>query len=162
MDAKTPRHENDLSDFERHLAGWQPASDGLSADAMLFAAGQAAGRRERSRLLWPLLCAFLTVYAAGLGVWGLSERALRQALASRLSDRSPAHSASPAPVVVVRDSSSSYEPAPGDYLSTRRQMEQDPSGWLASRQPAGLQALGPSPPPPAILTPGQRDGLFDL
>ena len=29
MDAKTPRHEDDLSDFERHLAGWQPASDGL-------------------------------------------------------------------------------------------------------------------------------------
>ena len=160
MDAKTPRHEDDLSDFERHLAGWQPASDGLSADAMLFAAGQAAGRRGRSQLLWPMLCALLTVQAAGLGVWGLSERAERQALASRLSDRARAHSASPAPVVVVRESS--YEPPPVDYLSTRRQMEQDPNGWLASRQPAGLQALGPSPPPPAILTPRQRDGLFDL
>ena len=74
MDAKTPRHEDDLSDFERHLAGWQPASDGLNADAMLFAAGQAAGRRGRSQLLWPMLCALLTVQAAGLGVWGLSER----------------------------------------------------------------------------------------
>ena len=160
MDAKTPRHEDDLSDFERHLAGWQPASDGLSADAMLFAAGQAAGRRGRSQLLWPMLCALLTVQAAGLGVWGLSERAERQALASRLSDRAPTHSAPPAPVFVVRESS--YEPPPGDYLSTRRQMEQDKDGWLASRQPAGLQALGPSPPPPAILTPRQRDGLFDL
>ncbi len=57
---------------------------------------------------------------------------------------------------------SPQRPSPGDYLSTRRQMEQDPNGWLASRQPAGLQALGPSPPPPAILTPRQRDGLFDL
>ena len=95
MDAKTPRHEDDLSDFERHLAGWQPASDGLSADAMLFAAGQAAGRRGRSQLLWPMLCALLTVQAAGLGVWGLSERAERQALASRLSERAPTHSALP-------------------------------------------------------------------
>ena len=160
MDAKTPRHEDDLSDFERHLAGWQPASDGLSADAMLFAAGQAAGRRGRSQLLWPMLCALLTLQAAGLGVWGLSERAERQVLASRLSERAPTHSASPAPVVVVRESS--YEPSPVDYLSTRRQMEQDPNGWLASRQPAGLQALGPSPPSPAILTPRQRDGLFEL
>ena len=160
MDAKTPRHEDDLSDFERHLADWQPASVGLSADAMLFAAGQAAGRRERSQLLWPMLCALLFVQAAGLGVWGLSERAERQVLASRLSDRARAHSASPAPVVVVRESS--YEPPPVDYLSTRRQMEQDPNGWLGSRQPSGLQALGPSPPSPAILTPRQRDGLFDL
>jgi hypothetical protein len=160
MDAKTPRHEDDLSDFERHLAGWQPASDGLSADAMLFAAGQAAGRRGRSQLLWPMLCALLTAQAAGLGAWGLSERTERQALASRLSERAPTNSASPAPVVVVRESS--FEPPSGAYLSTRRQMEQDPNGWLASRQPAALQALGPSPPSPAILTPRQRDGLLDL
>jgi hypothetical protein len=160
MDANTPRHEDDLSDFERHLAGWQPASEGLSADAMLFAAGQAAGRRGRSQLLWPMLCALLIMQAAGLGLWGLSERAERQALASRLFDRAPTHSVSPSPVVVVREPS--YEPPPGDYLSTRRQMEQEPNVWLASRQPAGLQALGPSPPPPAILTPRQRDGLFDL
>ena len=47
MDAQTPRHEDDLSDFERHLAGWQPASDGLDADAMLFAAGT-SGRPARA------------------------------------------------------------------------------------------------------------------
>ena len=67
MDAHTPRHEDDLSEFERHLAGWQPSSDGLDADAMLFAAGQAAGRRGRSQLLWPVLCALVTVQAAGAG-----------------------------------------------------------------------------------------------
>ena len=160
MDANSPRHEDDLSEFERHLAGWQPASDGLSADAMLFAAGQAAGRRGRSQLLWPIMCALLTVQAAGLGVWGLSERGDAQALASRLSERAPTPSAPPATVADVRESS--YEPTPADYLSMRRLMEQDPNGWLASRQPAGLQALGPPPPSPAILTPRQRDGLFDL
>jgi hypothetical protein len=160
MDADSPRHEDDLSKFERYLAGWQPSSDGLSADAMLFAAGQAAGRRGRSQLLWPMLCALLTVQSVGLGVWGLSQRAERQALASRLSDRAPTHRASPTPIVVVRESP--YEPSPGDYLSTRRLMEQDPNGWLASVQPAGLKVNVPPPPQPAILTPRQRDGLFDL
>ena len=160
MDATSPRHEDDLSQFERYLAGWRPSSDGLDADSMLFAAGQAAGRRGRSQLLWPMLCALLTVQAAGLGVWGLSERAERQALASRLPERAATQSASPATVAAARESS--YEPSPVDYLSTRRQMEQDPNGWLASRQPAGLQVLGPSPPPPAILTPRQRDDPFVL
>jgi hypothetical protein len=160
MDANSPRHEDDLSKFERFLAGWRPSSDGLDADSMLFAAGQAAGRRGRSQLLWPMLCALLTVQAAGLGVWGLSERAERQALASRLPERAPTQSASPATVAVARESS--YEPSPGDYLSTRRLMEQDPNGWLASVQPAGLKANVPPPPSPAVLTPRQRDGLFDL
>ncbi len=56
MDALTPNHEDDLSEFERLLAGWQPSSDGLNADAMLFAAGQAAARRGRSQRIWPILC----------------------------------------------------------------------------------------------------------
>ncbi|MFI5459755.1 MAG: hypothetical protein ACHRXM_30385 [Isosphaerales bacterium] len=160
MDANTPRHEDDLSDLERHLAGWRPAAGGLDADAMLFAAGQAAGRRGRSQLLWPVLCALLTVQAAGLGMWGLSERALRQSLASRLPERAPTLSVPPATVVVVRESS--YPPSPGDYLSMRRLMEQDPNGWLAALQPAGSKPLVPPPPQPAILTPRRRDGLFDL
>ena len=77
MDAHTPRHEDELSDFERHLAGWQPAPGGLDADAMLFAAGQAAGQRGRGRLLGPALCVLFAVQGAGLGAWGLSERAER-------------------------------------------------------------------------------------
>ena len=39
-----PEFPGDLSDLERRLASWQPASAGLNADAMLFAAGQAAAR----------------------------------------------------------------------------------------------------------------------
>ena len=160
MDAHTPRHEDDLSEFERHLAGWRPSSDGLDADAMLFAAGQAAGRRGRSQTLWPVLCSLLTVQAVGLGVWGLTERAERQALASRLPERTPTDSTSPTTVVVVRELA--YKPSPGDYLSTRRLLEQDPNGWLAAVHPPGSQALVPPPPQPAILTPRQRDGLFAL
>jgi hypothetical protein len=160
MDARTPRDKNDLSDFERRLADWQPASRGLDADAMLFAAGQAAGRRGSNQLVWPALCALLAVQAAGLGAWAVSERAERQALASRLPERAPTSGQSPAIVVAVIPGPS-YEPSPGDYLSTRRVLEQDPKGWLAAVQLAGPQALGQPPVHPAILTPRQRDGLFD-
>jgi hypothetical protein len=160
MDARTPRDKNDLTDFECRLAGWQPASRGLDADAMLFAAGQAAGRRGRSQLVWPALCALLAVQAAGLGAWALSERAERQALASRLPERVPTSGPSRAIAVAVIPAPS-YEPSPGDYLSTRRLLEQDPKGWLSSVQLAGLKALRPPSAHPAILTPRQRDGLFD-
>jgi len=160
MDADAPRREDDLNDVEHRLAGWRPAAGNLDADAMLFAAGRAAGRHGRGSLIWPALCALLTVQAAGLGVWGLSERSERQALASRLRERAPAPSASPATDLAVVPESP-YEPSPGDYLNTRRLMEQDPNRWLASLQPAGPQQLGPPPPEHPILTPRQRDGLFE-
>ena len=159
MDAHTPRHEDDLSDFERRLAGWQPASEAWMPTPCFSPRGKrpaGAGGASCSGRRCVLL---LAVQAAGLGVWGLSERAERQALASRLPERAPTPAPPRRPVAVVPESS--YEPSPGDYLSTRRQLEQDPNGWLASVQPAGLQALGPPPPHPAILTPRQRDGLFD-
>jgi hypothetical protein len=159
MDADTPRREDDLSEVERRLAGWRPGAEGLDADAMLFAAGLAAGRRGWGRLLGPALCGLLAALAAGLGAWGLSERAERQALAGRLRERAPKPGAPPATAVAVVPAPS-YEPSPGDYLSLRRRMEQDPGGWLAPPQPAGPQALGPPPPEPAVLRLGQRDGLF--
>jgi hypothetical protein len=149
MDAHTPRRNDDLNDVERRLAGWRPASGSLDADAMLFAAGQAAGRRGRGRLLWPALCVLLTVQAALLGAWGLSERAERQALASQLRERAPAPDAHPATEVAV----TGYAPSPEDYLHLRRRAERDPNGWLASLQPAGPPALGPPSPQPAILSP---------
>jgi hypothetical protein len=157
MDTHTPRDEDNLNDLERRLAGWHPAPEGLDADAMLFAAGRAAGRRGRGHLLWPALTVVLAVQAAGLGLWGLSERAERQILASRLRQRAPALSAPPETAVAE----SSYTPSPDDYFHLRRRMEQDPSHWLAALSPAGSQALGPTPPKPLILRAGQRDGLLD-
>jgi hypothetical protein len=161
MDEHPPQHDDDLSDCERRLAGWHPASAGLDADAMLFAAGRAAGRRGRARLLWPALCVLLAVQAAGLGVWGLSERAERQALASRLPEPAPA----PGAPSVTAVAASSYTPSPEDYFHLRRRLEQDPGRWPASPQPAGPRGKepppGPPPPEPAILRAGQRDGLLD-
>jgi hypothetical protein len=161
MGAHTPRREDELSDIERHLAGWQPASAGLNADAMLFAAGQAAARRGRSRLVAPALCILLVVQSAGLGVWGLSERAGRLALATRIRERAPAPTAPLAIAVAVAVlSEPSYTPSPEDYWHLRRRAEQDPGRWLASLQPPGARAPDP-PPEAAILRAGQRARLLD-
>ena len=161
MHADTPRHEDDLSEFERRLAGWQPAPSGAGADAMLFAAGLAAGRRGRTRLLWPAVCALLAVQAAGLTVWALAERGERRALAARLSEQAPAPDA--APTTFVADlPGPSYTPSPSDYFSLWRVVEQDPERGPAAQQPASPQAPAPPPPGPPILRAGQRDGLPDL
>jgi hypothetical protein len=160
MDPNTPRREDDLSDVERRLTGWRPRAEGLDADAMLFAAGLAAGRRGRGRLLLPALCGLLAALAAGLGAWGLDEHAERQALAARLRQRAPTPGVPPAAHVAVAPKPS-YEPSPTDYLSLRRRMEQDPGGWLAPPEPAGPKAPGPPPPEPPVFRLGQRDGLFN-
>src|SRR5437764_15312701 len=79
--------EEDLSAVERRLAGWRPGPAGLDADAMLFAAGRAAGRRGRLPAL--ALCGVLAVAAVGLGAWALTERAERLAIAGRLREQPP-------------------------------------------------------------------------
>jgi len=160
MDAHTPRHEDDLSAVERRLAGWRPRAEGLDADAMLFAAGLAAGRRGWGRLLVPALCGLLAALATGLGAWGLSERAEREAMASRLRQHAPTPGAPPATAVALLPEPS-YTPSPDDYFHLRQRVLQDPGRWLAFSEPAGPPAPGPPPPGPAILRAGQRDGLLD-
>src|SRR4051794_1228065 len=89
MDTPRPYGKDDLNEIERRLSAWQPATDDLHPDAMLFAAGRAAGRRGRAALLWPALCVVLALQAAGLGLWALTEHAACQALARRLDQRAP-------------------------------------------------------------------------
>lgn len=160
MDADDPRRQDDLSAFERRLAGWRPAPADAGADAMLFAAGRAAGRRGPGRLLWPALCVLLAAQAVGLGVWGLSERAERRALAG-LREHAPAPDAPPA-TAMAELPGPLYVPSPSDYFSLRREVEHDPDRWLAAKQPPSPQAPGPPPPAPPILRAGQRDALPDL
>jgi hypothetical protein len=159
MDSSIPRGEDDLNDLERRLAGWRPGAEGLDAGPMLYAAGVAAGRRGRGRLLWPALCALLAIQAAGLGVWGLAERAERQLLADRLDERARPPIAPRQPAfVLIQDSG---PPSLDDYFHLRRQLEQDPDGWLDPPPPVPAPAPGPPPPDPDILQAGQRDRLFD-
>jgi hypothetical protein len=160
MDTYKPRHEDDLNDLERRLSGWRPGAEGLAADAMLFAAGLAAGSSKRGRLWETALCGVLAALAVGLGAWGLTERAERLALAGRVREPAPSPSVSP-PNTVVAPQQPSYTPMPEDYFSLRRQLEQDPNAWLALAQPVGPQAPGPPPPAPAILRAGQLDVLLN-
>lgn len=156
MDAHPPRREDDLSEFERRLAGWRPAPGEAGTDAVLYAAGFAAGR-GRGRWLWPAVCGLLLVQVIGLGAWGLTERAERLALAARLREPVP-DSVVPLP---PDGAEPSYPPPPDGYFLLRQRMEQDPNRWLASPPPTGVKADGPPPPQPAILRGGQRDVLID-
>jgi hypothetical protein len=150
-----PHAEDDLSEVERRLRGWRPDATGLDSDAMVFAAGLAAGRR--GWLLGTTLCGVFAVLACGLGAWGLSERAERIALAGRVYERAPTATTLEADAVAM--ASEGRQPlAPDAYFSLRRQAEDDPSPWPAARLPEA-----PPPPPPSeneILTAGQRDGLL--
>src|SRR5215472_13840337 len=86
MDTHTPG-QDDLNDFESRLSEWRPDNLNLDPEAMLFAAGIATGRRGHRRILMPVLCGLLAALAAGFGVWGVSERAERQAMARLLRER---------------------------------------------------------------------------
>jgi hypothetical protein len=161
MDAHTPNnYQDDLSECERRLSGWRPGTEGLDADAMLFAAGLAASQRRQSRLFGPALCGLLALLAVGLGAWGLNERAERLVLASWLREHIPAPEVSPARVM-PEPAESVDTPSPSSYLSWRRQIERNPNRWLASQQVSSSGAVGPPPPPAPILSLRQRDRLFD-
>jgi hypothetical protein len=154
MHTPTPGRGDDLSEVERRLSGWRPSAAGLDADAALFAAGRAAGRRGRR--LWPALSLILAVQSVGLGLWAVSERAGRRALADRLAE--PAPLPSPAPAAA---DDGPPEPSPDGYLHLRRRVEQDPNGWPASLPPPGPGALPKPPPEPTILRADQSDSLLD-
>lgn len=134
-----------LSELERRLARWRPGADGLDADAMLFAAGRAAGRR---RWTWPALGA-MALLSVGLGAWALHERGERIALSGRLDEMR----AAPGTTVPVDHTPSPYVPSSDDQFSLRRRMEQDPDRWLSSPPSEGAP-LTP-PPEPVIFRAGQ-------
>jgi hypothetical protein len=153
MDTHPPGHEDDLSAVERRLLDWRPNSANLDGDAMLFAAGLAAGRR-RGRLVWPALCFLFAAQAGGLALWAYAERADRLALAKRLEEHAPTSIVAPAPMIVE-----SVPVAPSDgYLVRRRLIEDDPAVWLAYREPASARVPAP---PSAILNAFQREALLD-
>jgi len=160
MGAPSSHNQDDLSDIERRLADWRPASSGLDADAVLFAAGQATAGRGRGRLLWPVLCVLLAGQAALLGAWGLSERAERVALASRIHEIAPEPKVPPASAVAILPKSS-YTPSPDDYFHLRGRTEQDLNRWLTSQASTDAPAPGPPAPEPTIPRAGQRNGVFD-
>jgi hypothetical protein len=115
MHANDPHSDDNLSQLERRLAGWQPAAAGLDADALLFAAGRASACPPRRRFVWPALACTLTLLSLGLGSWLAVERGERLTLAQELAQRKPVETPQVAPVQPMGND----EPSPASYLVVR-------------------------------------------
>jgi hypothetical protein len=131
---------DDLTALERHLAGCRPSAAGLDADAMLFAAGQAAARRPR--VVWPATAGAFATLSLILGLALVGERSERVALAARL-DRQPT-------IIVEKPVAVPSSPAPDSYLAARRQIEMGDEAWFAHPD-AAPESTPPSPAAPAVL-----------
>jgi hypothetical protein len=157
MDRQHSHDQDDLSDIERRLACWRPTADFLDTDAMLFAAGLAAGRQSRSRL-WPTLCALLIVPMAALGAWAISERSERLTLSHELASHRRLAGAS-SYASNTRQAPLEYLPSPNDYFHLRRRVEEDARNSLASVTFTRPEAVGQQSPSSAILRAGQWSDL---
>jgi hypothetical protein len=152
MDTNASRPD-DLNPLEKRLAAWQPSTAGLAADAMLFAAGRASGRK--TWLAWPVVTACLALAAVALGAWLAAERSERLALLRELQQRppEPALVSTPDPALTPAPEA----PAPDGYLALRREWEQH-SGNDATAPAPGLAPRGPAYPEVPILRAWQPEG----
>jgi hypothetical protein len=137
-----------LNDLERRLTSWQPDNAGLSAEAMLFAAGRASVRRPpAARFPWPAVAAGLALLAAGLGVWVAAERFERLTVLARQEQPSPA-GIPPTPPDIAPT-----EQYPSNYLALNQRVRtQGPDALAALRPPANGSEVSP-PPGSAVLRP---------
>lgn len=137
--------EPNLNELERRLAGWRPATEGLDADAMLFAAGRASVQRGAMRFAWPVVAACLGLALSVSTIRNATERRDFEKIVARLTrESSPVL---PAP----RNVSSSPS-----YLIARRAMERDPDGL-----PLSFAAGGAASAAQDIPRAGQRNFEID-
>ena len=157
-------HPDDLNALERRLSQWQPAGDGLDADAVLFAAGRASVGRSPTRFAWPALTVLLTILTIVLGVWLAAERNEQQTLAQQLREQSPAPADNPSPPPAANtapaESLSPDEPPPDSYLASRPALEKGLGAW-PMRVAVRSGPPDPSLTEPPILSLGQRDALLE-
>jgi hypothetical protein len=153
-----PDRPDDLNELERRLSAWEPAPEGLDADAMLFAAGRASARRR----LWPALTALTAAVAVALGAWGSAERAGRLALARQLGERpAAAPGADPlAPLAAPAEPPTAEEPGPYSLQAAYRALERGLDAW-GPRTFVRADLPGPPEPSPPVLHAGQRDALLE-
>jgi hypothetical protein len=154
----------DMNELERRLSAWQPSSEGLDADAVLFAAGRASVRPGTIRFVWPALTTLLTALAVVLGLFLAEERSERLALVRRLREQPPAPAVNPLPQPAANPASveptHSDELAPDSYLASRRALELGLDAWPI-RAVVRAEPSDASVNNPPILTLRQRDALLD-
>jgi hypothetical protein len=153
-----------MKDVERRLAAYAPATAGLDADAMLFAAGRASAKPSAARLVWPALTLCLTTLVAVLGFWLATERAerlqLAQLLRQPLPQPSPNSTPSSTPGDAPSETPTGHEPAPNSLLAGHRALEQGLDAW-PPQTVARAEEPEPMPPEPRVLRVGWRDSLLD-
>src|SRR5262245_44694043 len=138
----------DLNGLERRLAEWRPSASGLEVDRLMFAAGRAAARSGRGRLIWPHVSAGLALTAVALGIGLAHERAARLELAMQLRDSAP--TAAPARGSELGPAQLPPSQAlPASYLGARRALTEDLDSWLVAGH---LVAEGEPSPRPTVLT----------
>lgn len=116
MDIEHPEIENefDLSELERRLAAWWPASGGLDRDRMLYEAGRAAARADGRIHSWRLATAALALLTVGLGSLLAHERSHRRALETPVAIAKPAQ---PAREIALPASTETPAIEPSSYLA---------------------------------------------
>jgi len=156
-------HPDDLKNLERRLAACVPATAGLDADAMLFAAGRASVRPGASRIAWASLAGCLAALAAILGVWLAAEHRERLTLAQQLRDLTPTQPRPPSlPAEEVPSGSPApEEPAPNSLFTSRPALEKGLDAWPPADVPR-VETPGSVPPDPTVLRVGRPDSLPDL
>lgn len=135
--------QNDLTPLERQLAACHPAAAGLDADAMLFAAGQAAATKAaRQRWIWPATTCSFAVLSLALSAALVGERSERLALAARLGRQATEtvkQSTAPIP---------DYSPPAADsYIAVRRLIEDEPEEAIVRSDPKSPLLLPPEDRP---------------
>jgi len=154
---------DDLSEMERQLAAWAPATDGLDTDAMLFAAGRASVRPSPARFFWPVIASCLAVLSVILGVWLVAERSERLTLARQLELQAPATVPPPAsavsPTVSPLDPPTAEDRQPDSLLAARQALEDGLDAWPTIAVGGAVPSGPPSPEPP-VLQVGSRDVLL--
>jgi hypothetical protein len=134
------RPNDELTPLERQLAACRPAATGLDADAMLFAAGKAAGRE--SRLIWTGVAGVFAFISVALGAALVGERSERLALAAQL-DRQAAEFAEAIPSVPT----TTTLPATDGFFAARRTLEDN---WTPSPESQPDGPVVPSAEPPIV------------
>ena len=142
-----PSPAGDLNDLERRLAEWRPATAGLDADRMLFAAGRDSARPGWSRSVLPIVSVCLALVAGLFGVGFAHERAAKLDLIAQLHDTRPSFVPDPNSVPDSSETPWAETPAASSYLAAHVALAQNPDSWLdqAKVEPAAGTPL-PSRP----------------
>jgi hypothetical protein len=137
-----PDQTDAVTELERRLADWRPATAGLSPDQVLFAAGRVAGRTGRN-LGW-IVSGCLVVLTLVLGTTVVFEREGRLQLLAQLQDVRQVIDPVPRPLFEEGESPSSTPPRASSYLTARNAMIHDIDRWSENVTPE----LAPAPPVP--------------